>query len=205
MTTTSRKPASLESASAVESPWAALPPRQRLLAAANDLFYREGVHSVGIDRVIEQANVARGTLYNSYGNKDGLIVAYLRSRHASTVEHLMASLDRHRTPRAKLLGIFEAQGDLFDEDFNGCAFVSATAETHDSSADDAAAEYREWIRALFTGLAEQAGARTPAKLARQLQLLYDGAGLSARMDRDGEAATTARTAAAALLDSATKP
>ena len=184
--------------------YAGLPPRGRLLAAANDLFYREGVHTVGIDRVIEEAGVARGTLYNSFGNKDGLIVAYLRSRHAATVEHLMSAVERHRSPRTKLLAVFDAQGELFTDQFNGCAFVAATAEAHHDSADEAADEYRNWVRSLFTDLAEQAGARHPVKLARQLQLLYDGAGLSARMDRDGEAARAARTAAAALLDAATR-
>ena len=199
MTSTSRKPSTPDAAN---NRYAELPPRQRLLAAANDLFYREGVHSVGIDRVIEEAGVARGTLYNSYGNKDGLVAAYLHSRHAATSKRLLASLERHSTPRARLLGIFEAQGELFDENFNGCAFVNATAETHDRSADDAADEFRRWVRDLFTELARDAGARRPATLARQLQMIYDGAGLSARMDRDGRAAKAARTAAGDLLDAA---
>ena len=56
--------------------------RERLLAAANELFYNEGVHTVGIDRVIEQAGVAKASLYNTFGSKDELIRAYLESRHA---------------------------------------------------------------------------------------------------------------------------
>src|ERR1700712_3660381 len=197
MSPTTRKPAATEAA---PNRYADLPPKERLLAAAHDLFYREGVHSVGIDRVIDEAGVARGTLYNSYGNKDGLVAAYLHSRHEATSRRLLASLERHHTPRARLLGIFEAQGELFDENFNGCAFVNATAETHDRSADEAAGEFRRWVRDLFTELARDAGARNPAKLGRQLQMIYDGAGLSARMDRDGHAAKAARAAAADLLD-----
>jgi AcrR family transcriptional regulator len=202
MTTARRNPDAPDTPSPSESPYAALPPKKRLLAAASDLFYREGVHSVGIDRVIDEAGVARGTLYNSYGNKDGLVAAYLRARHESTTNRIMESLERHRTPRARLLGVFEAQGELFDDEFNGCAFVNATAERHDPSADEAAAEFRRWIRTMFTDLAAEAGARDPAELGRRLHLLYDGAGISARMDRDGGAAGAARAAAAALLDAA---
>jgi hypothetical protein len=66
----------------------------------------------------------------------------------------------------------------------------------------ATAEYRGWVRGLFTGLAREAGAPDPEGLARQLHLLYDGASLSARMDHDPSAAVAARTAAATLLDAA---
>jgi|SRR3954451_11566172 len=175
--------------------------RDRLLAAANELFYTEGVHTVGIDRIIEHAGVAKASLYNTFGSKDELVEAYLRSRHASITDRIRRALQRYSTPREQLLGVFEAQGELFaTPDYHGCAFVNATAEGADSRAQLAAAEYRVWVRSLFTELAEKAGAAAPETLARQLHLLYDGASLSARMDRDGAAATTARTAAAALVD-----
>jgi hypothetical protein len=70
--------------------------------------------------------------------------------------------------------------------------------------EQAAEAYRDWVRTLFTTLAKEAAVADPDALARQLHLLYDGAGLSARMDRDPSAATTARAAAAALLDAAPK-
>ncbi|MCW2876692.1 MAG: hypothetical protein JWQ95_792 [Sphaerisporangium sp.] len=68
--------------------------------------------------------------------------------------------------------------------------------------DQAADAYPAWVRGLLTELAEQAGAADPASLARQLHLLYDGAGLSARMDHDPGAAVAARAAATALIDAA---
>ena len=68
--------------------------------------------------------------------------------------------------------------------------------------EKAAADYRGWVRDLFTGLAREAGVPDAAGLARQLHLLYDGAGLSARMDHDPSAAVAARAAAEALLDAA---
>jgi AcrR family transcriptional regulator len=178
--------------------------RDRLLAAANELFYEEGVHTVGIDRIIERAGVAKASLYNTFGSKDELVCAYLKSRHANTTDRIARALRRYQDPRQRLLAVFEAQGELYrDPRFNGCAFVSATAESgRGTKVEKAADEYRGWVRALFTDLAQQAGAPQPATLARQLHLLYDGAGLSARMDRDPNAADAARTAAALLLDAA---
>jgi AcrR family transcriptional regulator len=176
--------------------------RERLLAAADELFYNEGVQTVGIDRIIEHAGVAKASLYNIFGSKEELVHAYLESRQASTSERITRTLTRFRTPRDRLLGVFDAQGELFtDPEFNGCAFVSASAEaTHGSSIEQAADEYRAWVRTLFTDLAKEAGFADPDAVARQLHLLYDGASLSARMDRDPTSATTARAAAAAILD-----
>jgi AcrR family transcriptional regulator len=177
--------------------------RERLLAAANELFYAEGVHTVGIDRIIEQAGVAKASLYNTFGSKDELVHAYLDSRHAETAGRITRALGRYGTPRDRLLGVFDAQGELFAEPgFRGCAFVSASSESPNDVVEKAAADYRGWVRGLFTGLAREAGVPDPEGLARQLQLLYDGAGLSARMDHDPSAAMAARTAAAALLDAA---
>ena len=180
--------------------------RDRLLDAANELFYREGVQSVGIDRVIERAGVAKGSLYKNFGSKEELVRAYLEGRHNSTSTRIERALTRFRTPRERLLGVFDAQGELFtDPEFNGCAFVAASAEApHGSSVEGVSDTYRSWVRGLFAGLAREAGALDPDGLARQLHLLYDGAGLSARMDRDPSSATTARTAAAALFDAAPK-
>jgi AcrR family transcriptional regulator len=180
--------------------------RERLLASAGELFYREGVQTVGIDRIISHAGVAKASLYNNFGSKEELVRAYLDCRHTDTTERISRALTRFRTPRERLLGVFDAQGEQFtDPGFNGCAFVMASAEAPPGGAIERAAEaYRGWIRDLFTTLAREAAVADPDSLARQLHLLYDGAGLSARMDHDPSAATTARAAAAALLDAAPK-
>ena len=178
--------------------------RERLLAAANELFYNEGVHTVGIDRVIEQAGVAKASLYNTFGSKDELVRAYLQTRHASVTQLIMRAVDRYDTPYERLLAVFEGQGELFAQPgYHGCAFARASAESHPGDPAEQAAEgYRAWVRALLTELAGQAGAPEPEALARQLQLLFDGSGQSARMDHDPAAAAVARTAAATLLDAA---
>jgi AcrR family transcriptional regulator len=178
------------------------PARERLLAAADELFYAEGVQTVGIDRIIEQAGVAKASLYNLFGSKEALVSAYLESRHRSTIERLKAAVGRHRDPRKRLLAVFEVQGEIFAEPgFRGCAILTATAETPDGSViDTAAEEYRAEMLALFTELAREAGVANPGKLARQLHLIYDGAGVAARLDHDPSVARSARTAAGALLD-----
>ena len=193
-------------------------PRERLLKAADELFYAEGVHSVGIDRVIERADVARASLYSNFGSKDELVRAYLEMRHDSVTQLITHAVERYDTPRERLLAVFEGQEELFaGADYRGCAFARASAESHPGDMVERAAEdyrgwvrslltelaaqaYRRWVRALLTELAAQAGVPEPDVLARQLHLLYDGSGQSARMDHDPAVAAVARAAAAVLLD-----
>ena len=179
--------------------------RERLLAAANELFYTEGVQTVGIDRIIERAGVAKASLYNLFGSKEELEAAYLASRHEDTTRRLSEAISKINDPRLKILAIFDSQAKLFkDPDFRGCAFIAASTEAPPGGlVERAADEFRAWVRALFTDLAEQAGAPDPKALGRQLHLLYDGAALAARMDRrDPAIARTARTAAETLLNAA---
>ena len=103
-------------------------PRDKLLAAASELFYEDGVHTVGIDRIIEHAGVSKGSLYNTFGSKDELVRAYLETRHASVTQRIMQAVDRYDTPRERLLAVFEGQGELFAQpDYRGCAFARASA------------------------------------------------------------------------------
>jgi AcrR family transcriptional regulator len=179
--------------------------RARLLASASELFYAEGVQSVGIERVIEHAGVAKATLYSAFGSKEGLVRAYLRARHAAIQERMSGELRaRYRTPKQRLVGVFEVQGLSFtDPGFRGCAFVSAKAEARrGGGVEEAANDYRTWLHTLFFDLAQQAGATDPKRLAQQLVLLFDGAGISAWMDRDPSVENAARTIAAALVDAA---
>ena len=180
------------------------PARERLLAAANELFYEEGVHTVGIDRVIERAGVAKATLYSTFGSKDELIGAYLHGRHVVRRDRIMGALEQYSSPRDRLLGVFDVLGESFAEPgFHGCAFLNASAEAQPgSSIIQMTDEYRGWVRALFTDLAREAGVSDPETLACALHLLYDGAGVSARMDRDPGAAHAARTVASLLVNAA---
>jgi AcrR family transcriptional regulator len=182
-------------------------PRERLLQAASELFYAEGVQSVGIDRVIDRAGVAKASLYSTFGSKEQLVCAYLDARHAQTLGRLRAAVDAVEDPVERILAVFDAQAQLFRApDYHGCAFTAAAAEAPAGGrVDEAAESYRRDVRALFTELAAAAGAPDPVLLASQLQLIYDGGGLAATMDRDPAIAAPARAAAAALIAAAITP
>ena len=176
--------------------------RERLLDAADELFYEEGIHIVGIDRVIEKAGVAKASLYSTFGSKDELVRAYLNRKYEQRRTRITEWVARYDTPRDKLLGVFDALGEsIAQPGYHGCAFANATAESsRGSAAEQVTQTYRAWMRALFTDLAGQAGAADPATLGAQLHLLYDGVNWAARIDRDLAAAGRAQAAAAALLD-----
>src|SRR6202020_2640215 len=84
-------------------------PRDRLLEAASELFYAEGIQSVGIDRVIEHAGVAKASLYSTFGSKEELVCAYLAARHAQTLTRLRAAADATEDPVEGMLAVFDAQ------------------------------------------------------------------------------------------------
>jgi AcrR family transcriptional regulator len=179
-------------------------PRERLLEAASELFYAEGVQTVGIDRVIERAGVAKASLYNTFGSKEGLVRAYLEARHDQTLNRLRAAVDQVEDSVERILAVFDAQAELFrTPEFHGCAFTAAAAEAPAGSRiNEAADSYRRDIRTLFTTLTAAAGAPDPPLLASQLQLIYDGGGIAANMDHDPAIAAPARAAAAALVTAA---
>src|SRR5260370_41143710 len=78
------------------------PPRDRLLDAASELFYEHGVHTVGIDTIIERAAVAKATLYSAFGSKEELVRAYLEARPASRRSPVLAERALHEDPRRRL-------------------------------------------------------------------------------------------------------
>jgi AcrR family transcriptional regulator len=164
--------------------------RERLLAAANELFYTEGVQTVGIDRIIERAGVAKASLYNHFGSKEELVAAYLASRHERMTSRLLTAINAVDDPRQKVLAVFDAQAlQIAQPDFKGCAFVAAATEAPaDGLVEHATDDFRTWMRTMFTDLAEQAGASDPDRLGRQLH------------HHDPTIAATTRQAAQALLD-----
>src|ERR1700727_454683 len=143
---------------------AAPPARERLLAAASELFYEEGVHTVGIDRVIERAGEAKATLYSVFGSKDELARAYLEGHNTIWRERLPSRITaRYAEPRERLLGVFDVLGERFTEpDFRGCAFVNASAETRPGSLVEQVSDVsRAWLVDVFADLGRQGGVAAP--------------------------------------------
>jgi AcrR family transcriptional regulator len=178
------------------------PARERLLAAADELFYEEGVNLVGIDRVIERAGVAKASLYVCFGSKEELIRSYLQQRHEERRAGVLERVSRYATPREKILAVFDSMAEAAAKPgFRGCAFARVSAEARPGTSVKAICDSsRAWNLALFADLAKQAGAADPDRLAQQLRLLYDGASLSAHVDKNGTAPAAARAMAEMVLD-----
>ncbi|MDB5977932.1 MAG: TetR/AcrR family transcriptional regulator [Nevskia sp.] len=178
------------------------PARERLLAAADELFYEEGINLVGIDRIIERAGVAKASLYDCFGSKEELIRSYLQQRHEARQLRLRDRMAKCATPKEKILSVFDSMAEAVARaDYRGCAFARASAEARPgSSVKVACDESRAWNLALFAELAREAGASDPQGLAQQLRLLYDGASVSAHVDGNASAVTAARAMASILLE-----
>ena len=126
-------------------------PRERLLQAADRLFYEEGVYSVGVDRILKESDVARASLYSTYGSKDQLLRAYLQNRsdgwQALVAEALPARWD---TACERIVGIFEMLTEWFEAPgYHGCPFINASAEAASNVViQDVRDDHRAWVRDL---------------------------------------------------------
>jgi len=178
--------------------------RERLLAAADELFYENGVNLVGIDRVIERAGVARASLYDSFGSKEELIRCYLQGRDERRQARVRDRMAQFQAPRDKILSVFDSLAEVVARpNYRGCVFQRAGAEAGvGSSVKRACDDSRAWLRGQFTDLARASGAPDPESLGRQLSLLYDGAAMTAYLDQDLGAPQAARAVAERLVNPA---
>lgn len=182
-----------------------LPPAERLLQAA-DLFYAEGIHSVGVNRIIEAAGVAQMGLWRAFGSKDGLVEAWLQRRDEALLAEMVAvAEDAGQPPRDRILALFDvAIGRCRLPEFRGCLLIKAAAEAHspEEPAARLAAAHKQAVRHLMIGLAEAAGVPAPERLATQLSIVMEGGFISAATQGDPEFAVEAKVAAEVLLDAA---
>jgi AcrR family transcriptional regulator len=174
--------------------------RERILRAATDLFYEQGINSTGIEALAEAAHVSKRTLYQHFASKDELIVEYLRHVTGQRLPALVSVLaDTGMTARDRMLGIFDLDA------VRGCPFVNAAAELADVEhpARQVCGEHKQAFIDALIGLAAEAGARDPESLGHQLAVLYDGASAQSGALHSTEPPRHARAAAAALIDLAT--
>ncbi len=178
--------------------------KDRLVATASELFYREGVRAVGIQRVIEEAGVAKASLYAHFDSKDELVAACIDQRISAWRAHVETRLlGSTLDARGKLLTLFDLQVEwIRNPEFRGCPLQSVSAEiaAPDHPAKRVVAGHRQWLRDLLTALVIEAGLQPAAEVVGALIVLYDGAAAAALVD--GSAATTnhARWAVERLID-----
>jgi AcrR family transcriptional regulator len=179
--------------------------RDRILAAARTLFYRDGIHATGVERLAEHAKSSKRTLYQHFSSKDRVVEEYLRGIHESGGMPNEKALDTvDTTPRNRLLAIFD--GPPTDR-FRGCPFHNAAVEAADEmrGVHDVVHEHKLWFIGRLTEVATEVGATDPYLLARQLAVLFEGAVALATSLNDTVALLYARSAAEVLIDAAVRP
>ncbi|TSB32660.1 TetR/AcrR family transcriptional regulator [Streptomyces benahoarensis] len=175
--------------------------RERVLDAAEGLYYQRGVQAVGMDAVRNASGVSLKRLYRLYPSKGDLVEAYLRRRDAQLLQRLVGYVDTvDGTPQDRVLAVFDWLYSWFSEsDYRGCAFINSYGEL--GAASPAVAEVARKHKAAFRRRVADlvAAAGLPASLADQLSLLVEGAITTAAISRTPEPARTARDAAQALI------
>lgn len=162
--------------------------RDRIIHAAVDLFYRDGFHSVGLDRILTEAGVTKTTFYNHFESKEQLVMEALRAHDRWWRETFVKMLKEHGgdDPRARLHALAEVVRILSEmENYNGCFFINVAVEfplPHDP-AHIAAAEHKEQMEMIVRDLALRAGAANPIELAEELCLLLEGGYVTQQITR----------------------
>ncbi|WP_163509721.1 TetR/AcrR family transcriptional regulator [Fodinicola acaciae] len=183
--------------------------RARILAAAADVFYRRGIHAVGVAEVAAAAGASKLTIYKHFGSKDGLVEAVLADRTRRVRGWHERAASEGTTGRDRVLAVFELVTSWFAEaGFRGCAMMNAATEDrgHDAAPSRLARDHLAFYRRLFQRSLEEAGASDAAALARQLVIVLEGATLVSAIDRDPSVGAEAvRTAETLLANIRSKP
>jgi AcrR family transcriptional regulator len=161
-----------------------LPPRERILAAAAELFYRQGIRAVGVDAIASAAGTNKMTLYRHFESKDALVAEYLR-RAAAQADAACAAFEQRypADPRAQLVGWLSEMADaVASADERGCPLANAAVELADKKhpARCVIEQFKLGQRKRLAALCKGAGLRDPDLLADELYLLLEGARVSAQ-------------------------
>jgi AcrR family transcriptional regulator len=154
--------------------------RERILRTAYELFHRDGVTAVGVDRIVAEADVAKTTLYRHFRSKDELVVAVLeRHEELWTAGWIELEVERRAaSPHERILVTFDVLNEwLRDESFQGCLFINSLLEIHErsNSIRGASVNAIENVHALLRRFAVEAGVPDPVGFAHRIQLLMRGA------------------------------
>jgi AcrR family transcriptional regulator len=180
-------------------------PRLRLLEAANELFYAEGIGAVGVSRLIERADVGQMSLWRTFGSKQGLVETWLHDLDQGLLTEMRTALDCASCPREGIAALFDVYARrAAGAYYLGCPLVKAAAEAAAGTpeARTIARTHKQSLRAMFASLAAAAGARQPDLLATQLLCLMEGAAVAVGLEAADEPVAAARAAALTLFDAA---
>ena len=182
---------------ASEPPPRASATRERILAAASELFYAHGIRATSADRIIEQVGITKVTFYRHFRSKSDLVVAYLQAQSAGEQAWVKGAL-RPGEPVESLRVLATDIGSAScSPGFRGCPFINAAAELSDTDDPVRAVidAHRAWMLDTFTRIAAEADVSDTDSIARQLILLRDGAMVNGYL---GDASSVAETLGAAF-------
>ena len=178
--------------------------RDELIEAALKLFSQYGYHRTGIDAILEEAGVAKNTLYNHFSSKEELIIAALQEYDIDFRNQFRRKVEaRGKTPKERLLAAFDVGEEWFrGRDYYGCLYIGAVGEFSEADTEirEISIENKSLFRNFFKELAEQIGAKKPGQLADELALLFEGATVVAQVSQKPEAAKTAKRIAKARIE-----
>ncbi|MEU5703360.1 TetR/AcrR family transcriptional regulator [Streptomyces aurantiacus] len=152
--------------------------RARLLNTATRIFYAEGIHSVGIDRITAEAQVTRATLYRHFAGKEELVLAYLDQADRAIRGQVAAAQASSQSPDENVRAVARSITEgIRSPGFRGCAFLNAVAEYHDPAhpIHQAVLAHRQWFLTTVTDLLAQTGDAPADAAGRHLIMLRDGA------------------------------
>ena len=177
--------------------------RDQLVQRALTVFYREGFHAVGMDKIAKETGVSKTAIYKHFRTKDDLILATLRLRDEQFRNWIIRRIEEMaEDPAEKMIASFDALKEWFLEPtFLGCMFIKASSEYQErgTSIHAICAEHKRILERYFIDLARQAGAKNPEQLGAQIVLLQEGAIVIADLLDGDKAAEDGKAAAAALL------
>ena len=195
-----------ESSASARRPRQRLTKRDQLLETAWRLFYRNGYHATGIDRILAEAGVAKMTLYKHFRSKEELILAVLEKRSDQFRESCSRFLRaKKRAPERQLLAVFDwLIGWVSSKEFRGCYLQKAMAEYQDLNdpIHRAALAHKKAFYGEIRGMVMETGLTNPQALADQLALLIEGAIVSSHASGSPMPAVQAREAAWSLIKNA---
>jgi AcrR family transcriptional regulator len=178
--------------------------RERILSTAYELFTRRGVRDVGVDEVVEKANVAKTTLYRHFPSKDHLVLAFLDEREQQWTVDIVDRLSAERAPdpEGQLLAIFDVFEDWFQQrtDYEACSFIKVLLEMGaEGPIGQACIAHLHHIRDIVRDRAQRAGLRNPDEFAASWNILMKGS-IVVAAEGDLSAAQSAKTMAKRLID-----
>ncbi|NMO95750.1 TetR/AcrR family transcriptional regulator [Paenibacillus lemnae] len=176
----------------------------RILETASELFYWQGIRAVGVETIAKEAGVTKKTIYDRFGSKEELIVAYLKYRDEKWRTFLAENLEKvaDNQPEQKILAIFDTLGEwLINENQRGCAFINAFAELSEESHPGRRIIIgeKEWLKDKFINYLEQMNVKNAVEVGERLMVLHEGITVTYSMNLNKDSSSLGKDMALVLI------